>query len=165
MRTYTFPQARPPGDGPWVSEPDKAQWVDPATGLDCLIVRAAATGALCGYVGVPPGHPLHGAHSDDPRVEDLAVHGGITFTGRCQEGAEDGYGICHVPEPGRPADVWWLGFDCGHAFDLSPTISYGIDWMLGVPLRPAILDVHYRTFEWVQAEVRSLAAQIAPITA
>lgn len=45
--------------GPWDDEPDKVQWVDEVAGLDCLIVRNRG-GALCGYVGVPGGHPLFG---------------------------------------------------------------------------------------------------------
>jgi hypothetical protein len=28
--------------------------------------------------------------------------------------------ICHKPDPGEADDVWWFGFDCGHAWDLSP---------------------------------------------
>ena len=77
---------------------DKAQWVDEATGLDCLIVRGPS-GALCGYVGVAPGHPWHGkdysqcletpvceeswcGHSAGSRLE---VHGGITFADSCHE--------------------------------------------------------------------------------
>src|SRR5690606_3996986 len=37
----------------------KIQWVDEATGLDCLMVRNSG-GAWCGYVGVSEGHPLYG---------------------------------------------------------------------------------------------------------
>ena len=36
---------------PWLDEPDKAQWIDKTSGLDCLIVRVKHHGALCGYVG------------------------------------------------------------------------------------------------------------------
>ncbi len=46
--------------GQWDSEPDKKQWLDEATGLPCLIVRQREAGHLCGYVGVPKSHPLHG---------------------------------------------------------------------------------------------------------
>lgn len=53
----------------------------------------------------------------------MEAHGGLTFAGPCMEGAEEGPFVCHVPEPGRPDEVWWLGFDCGHAFDLSPTMA------------------------------------------
>ena len=43
--------------GAWQDEPDKVQWIDEETGLDCLIVRNPG-GALCGYVGVAEGHSL-----------------------------------------------------------------------------------------------------------
>lgn len=159
MRTWTFPDHRPTTSGPWDNEPDKAQWVDDATGLDCLIVRNRL-GALCGYVGLPPGHPLHG--TDYERAYDHAeidVHGGLTFADRCQDGAEDGPGVCHVPELGRPHDVWWLGFDCAHACDLVP----GMLELPGLPERlqaPGYRDV-YRTFDYVRSEVANLAAQLA----
>lgn len=52
-------------DGPWQHEPDKVQWIDAGSDLDCLIVRGPS-GALCGYVGVPEGHPLFGiGYSDE----------------------------------------------------------------------------------------------------
>lgn len=69
------------GNGAWQSEPDKVQWVDAATGLDCLIVRGPA-GALCGYVGVPESHQLFEKGYDDA---DVSVHGGLTFSDHCQE--------------------------------------------------------------------------------
>lgn len=44
------------GEGPWQHEPDRLEFEH--AGLPCLIVRNHF-GALCGYVGVSPGHPLH----------------------------------------------------------------------------------------------------------
>src|SRR5207244_1179897 len=78
--------------GQWDIEPDKIQWPDEATGLPCLIVRGPI-GALCGYVGVPKGHPLHGIDysqtipgSQGNRPEGLLnVHGGVTFADHCTE--------------------------------------------------------------------------------
>ncbi len=167
MRIYTFEERHPKSSGPWQDEPDKAQWIDEATDLDCLIVRNHA-GALCGYVGVPPGHPWHGKdygecveepacgdcwcdHSPGARTE---VHGGLTFAGPCQEGAEDGPGICHVPEPDRPANVWWLGFDCNHYMDIAPLINgpEASAWCR--------LEGTYKTFAYVQNECRDLARQV-----
>jgi hypothetical protein len=95
--------------GPWDQEPDRVEWRHAA--LPCLIVRSRTTGALCGYVGLPPGHPHHGAAYEDV---DVFVHGGLTYSNACAGG------ICHLPQPGEPADVWWLGFDCAHADDLMP---------------------------------------------
>lgn len=112
--------------GPWDFEAeDRLEWRDAATRLPCLMVRNGR-GAWCGYVGMPPGHPLHGVSYHDARDQDGAwideAHGGLTYSAAC-----DGH-ICHVPQPGEPEDAWWLGFDCGHAGDHVPALastSYG----------------------------------------
>ena len=171
-RSYTTVDKSEWPRGEWHDEPDKIQWVDEATGLDCLIVRNAG-GALCGYVGVPPEHPWHGVdywgcpkgeereplgceHCPDAHVE---VHGGLTYADACQESDDPSRGICHVPEPGRPDDVWWFGFDCAHAGDVSPKwdAAERFDEFLG-----------YSSYKWVgyvKQEVRNLARQIAEVTA
>jgi hypothetical protein len=138
--------------GPWDCEPDKRQWVDEKTGLPCLIVRAGhELGHLCGYVGVPRGHPFYEADYDSLPVE---VHGGLTFASRCSHGAED-RSICHKVEPGEPDDVWWLGFDCAHLGDISPGMErfrlrgYGGDT--------------YKNIDYVTREVQNLARQLASI--
>lgn len=61
--------------GPWDDEPDKVQWEDAATELPCLIVRNGL-GALCGYVGVPEGHPWHGITHYD--LDAAVVYGGVS---------------------------------------------------------------------------------------
>lgn len=180
--------------GAWDNEPDKIQWQDEATGLPCLIVRGPS-GALCGYVGVAPGHPWHGKDYDSC---DVDVHWGLTFAHGCaeisrekwekwrerqlarrEEAAQyprgdaarylkewekerDNYDawaaraasryICHVAAPGEPDPVWWLGFDCAHSGDLSPSYSH---------LRRFGSDETYKPISFVEAECRSLARQIA----
>ena len=193
--------------GSWTDEPDKLQWIDEGTGLDCLIVRNGS-GALCGYVGVGPGHPLHGVGYSQcmrtPPCDDswcghspgslVDVHGGLTFADSCTEPtrelwnrmrtavhaqqadarrypqgdaatrakrmapfmADDAYDawreqaqgtlICHVPEPGRPANVWWFGFDCAHYRDVTPAYA---------------CEGQYRDIDYVTREVASLARQLA----
>lgn len=135
-------------EGQWNSEPDKLQWIDEATGLDCLIVRAPHSGHLCGYVGVPEGHKLFG--KDDQDVE-VTVHGGLTFSGKCNESDKE-HGICHRPFPGRPDHVWWLGFDCAHLGDISPESIRRFD-----------TDYHatYKTVHYVKGQCRELAKQLA----
>lgn len=169
MRTWQFPEVKAKTPGPWTDEPDKAQWVDEATGLDCLIVRAETSGSLCGYVGVPPGHPCYGeSHYNINCRYDLYAHGGINYANLCDAGTEDGYGICHIPEPGRPAEVWWLGFDTGHAFDETPKRDEDLA-ELGLSLSgiyeelPEALQRRYRTFDYVQGVVTALAKQLAEI--
>ncbi len=137
--------------GPWSKEPDKAQWVDPETQLDCLIVRSSL-GALCGYVGVPPGHPWHGQEYDSVPA---SVHGGLTYAASCNLTEDPAAGICHVPLKGRPEHVHWLGFDCAHYMDQVPAME-----SLDLPDLRGLRGT-YRDFEYVRAECTQLAAQAA----
>lgn len=159
MKTWTHDKTTREGmpypPGPWMDEPDKAHWVDEATGLDCLIHRGPL-GALCGYVGVPRTHPFHGRDYDQVDV-DVEVHGGLTYAALCQEDTEDeGHGICHVPLPGRDPEVWWLGFDCGHSQDIIP----GMLFMEGMGFESR---GSYKDFDYVKAEVEKLARQLAEV--
>lgn len=140
------------GDGPWQDEPDRAEWVDPTTGLTCLVLRAnPRMGNLCGYVAVPPDHPLQGAHPDS---FDVDVHGGLTHAGPCMEDDRpQAERVCHVPPPGEPGDVWWFGFDCGHGFDRMPAIEADI----GGPM----LGATYRPLAYVVDQCTRLARQLA----
>lgn len=162
------------GPGPWDGEPDKAVWVDEATGLDCMVRRG--NGAWCGYVGVPPAHPWH--HKDysecvtpgcdgatDWDGEDeyhyectpqgrVEVHGGLTFAGECDDEGDPAKAICHIPEPGRHDDVTWFGFDCNHGWDLNPAMCRY------APMPGAA----YRDLAYVVAETQRLAAQLAEVS-
>lgn len=86
-----------------------------------------------------------------------------------------------MPAPGRPSDVWWLGFDMGHAWDVLP----GMDARLrAIGAKPTLLGpsntititsehlqrlgssddlslVTYKTVEYVRAECASLVQQVA----
>ena len=169
-------------EGPWSTEPDKVQWVDQNTGLDCLIVRNAG-GALCGYVGVDPSHPWHGKHysaclANDPACEDryscdhgtpegkIEVHGGITFASSCQESEEVPQEnlICHVPFEGRSPDIWWFGFDCAHLRDLSPyDLAKAISENFLYPWTDPRGYDEYRDIDYVKAECREMALQLKEI--
>lgn len=155
--------------GEWTNEPDKIQWPDEATGLPCLIVRGPS-GALCGYVGVPDTHPWHGksytdaigAHEEHCTDGDcwghsigsnIRVHGGLTFSDACAHSSEE-RGICHVPGPGEPDNVWWFGFDCAHSGDLCP--SYERHYGAGYD--------SYKSVDYVRREVTELAKQLSAVT-
>lgn len=139
------------GDGPWQREPDKVHWIDETTNLDCLIVRSKGSGAWCGYVAVTEGHPLFGVEYSGADVE---VHGSLTYSGFCMETDDESQFVCHVPQPGRPDRVWWLGFDCSHLYDLAPAyVARHPDWLEA--------DSRYRDRHYVEREVRSLARQLA----
>lgn len=124
---------------PWKNEPDHAEFEH--AGFPCMIHRGPL-GAWCGYVAVPPGHTMHGKDMGD--ITGVDVHGGITYADACQGE------ICHVPKPGEPDDVWWIGFDCSHAFDLVPR-------MLKYGHAPGVI---YRDQAYVEAETRNLADQL-----
>lgn len=143
------------GPGEWQQECDKRQWLDDATGLPCMIRRSPSFGGWCGYAGVPRGHQLHGVGYDDGAL-DLDVHGGVTFAGECRPG-DAATAICHVSDEGEPDDVWWFGFDCGHAFDFSPAYNarqQDNGWS-------SELDEVYRNQAYVTAETLKLAQQLA----
>lgn len=160
-RTWRFGKTDELPDGPWKHEPDKVHWVDEATGLDCLIVRNPL-GALCGYVGVPPQHPWHGRDYDEAPVCAVDVHGGLTYANGCDEKRPEG--ICHVPYPGRPGEVWWLGFDCAHLHDLTPRyLKQSIERRFQWPWTdPRVTDT-YRDIEYVRSQCAQLARQIAEV--
>lgn len=141
------------GDGPWQNEPDKVQYPDPETGLPCLIVRNYS-GALCGYVGITESHPYYKKDYDTP---DVSVHGGITFADMCSPGGDEAHGICHVPGLGEPDHVWWLGFDCHHAFDLAPGMEARYKTQLPMLYHS---DNIYRDIPYVKSQIASLAKQL-----
>lgn len=105
-------------------------------GIECEVKRFENTGHWCGYVRIPDGHPWrHFPRSyDDLPVE---VHGGLTYR---RDREEDGY---------------WIGFDCGHAGDLTPSYLLQED----LPATPMPGDV-YRTRAYTEAECQELADQI-----
>lgn len=144
--------------GPWDGEPDKMHWKDEATGLDCLAVRNPRLGHWCGYVAVAEGHPMFGKSMNYEDDFDFEVHGGITFADFCQETESEDRGVCHVPYPGDPDRVWWLGFDCAHGWDSSPSDAKYADEH-GHPFTRE--DENYKSIGYVRAECRSLAAQLA----
>jgi hypothetical protein len=160
-------------DKPWSNEPDREEFKH--AGFPCILNRSPNSGAWCGYVGVPPSHPLHGKHYDVlNRLDDVSVHGGITYGRACEDP------ICHVPAPGEPDDVWWFGFDCAHGGDFKPGLE--IESILEkartageVDLVTRYCDImkkyepfemllgnrgHYRTISYARAETVSLADQL-----
>ncbi len=131
------------GPGPWDGEPDRVDLVT-EEGFPGLILRNSM-GGLCGYLAVPPGHPWHGKDYQDIGAY---CHGGLTYSGECRGN------ICHVPQPGEPDDVWWVGFDCVHSMDVVPSHN-----KLFPGEAYAITGSRYRDVGYVTREIESLARQ------
>src|SRR3990167_2210004 len=115
------------------------------TGLKCVVIMGHM-GFRCGYVGISKEHPLYGVkYSDNPdflkplleKVRNgpvgergiisilcwdgesvspeilFSVHGGITYS---DGGVNSDYPI--------QSDLWWFGYDCGHAGDNNLSLEY-----------------------------------------
>lgn len=161
------------GIGPWLAEPDRLEFRH--KGVPCLLNRGPL-GAWCGYAACEPGHPWHGKHYSgqynyeteeyEEQPIPAEVHWGLTYADACQGD------ICHVPAPGEPDDVWWLGFDCAHCDDLTPSMrQYSVRSMAKRLLPTVVLAMladlpereefgTYRDLAYVRAETEGLAEQI-----
>ena len=161
-------------DGPWLTEPTEVLFE--YAGLQCAMLRRDAHSHWRGYVGLPKDHPLYGvgyreespalalaleARKEMPLGEKaglglilsvllggeltanpetvFVVHGGLTF-------AED-----RIATENAPEGLWWFGFDCAHAGDLS--LEYG-----NVTGEEVWCDVNY-----ARAETELLADQLATV--
>ena len=130
-------------------------------GYKCVVVFQKM-GHRCGYVGVPKGSKLYGKRCSDKLDVDMSelegqeigkrgiipiflqafdggenvrldlyfdVHGGITF-------ADGGDGSDYPIK----SDLWWLGFDCGHAGDR-------IDYELSMKIFPEKAEKYKRLMQ------------------
>lgn len=137
--------------GPWNNEPDRVEFL--ASGFDCMIQRNMQNGSWCGYVAVPKDHKAYEKGYD---TVDVSVHGGLTYADHC-----NGH-ICHKPLPGRPDDVWWLGFDCAHGEDVIPMFVYHAKH--DAPYLSSFIGKYgeaYKDTNYAMAETMSLARQLA----
>jgi hypothetical protein len=149
-------------DGPWMQEPDKEQFTDPATGLPCLI-RRNMMGCLSVYVGVAPGHLCYQVSPDEEPLAYISADRQICFADSC---SGDEFGICHTVEPGEPDVVWWLGFDYGYAESLMPA-EY--DKKILDSMQPAMRErwmaklptLRYYDWSYAKAKAGELAGRLA----
>lgn len=157
-------------------------------GYKC-VVTFGVMGHRCGYVGVPKNHSLYRKHydehleikktdigdrevsgifpllgaylDDDERIMIEAYfqcHGGITYAGG---GENSKYPI--------ESDLWWFGFDCGHAGDKAD-LTYAMQKFpnrqeeyrtrLIIENKYHIEDDVIRTEEYVAEECKKLAEQL-----
>lgn len=120
-------------------EPDHKLWATKA-GFPGAAIRNQGSGAWCGYIAVPPGHPWHGMAPDD-----CDVHGGITFTAGRRLDTDPSASEPRLPN--AELDAWVIGFDGSHDGDVRPAWDNDI------------AGSEYRTLGYVCSEVESLARQ------
>jgi hypothetical protein len=183
---FHVPAVHPSGSGPWKNEADKIAWTDDMSGYGCIIRRSPTKKHLCGYVSVPPGHPLFGRRIST--IEDflIGVHGGLDYAAACQARDPEEKSICHAGGPQRIVrivpdgfqqnvhvnevaagqigdrhdDAWWFGFSCDHATDITPTTREESrpNGLLDGVNRPT-----YKDEAFVYAQCVRLAAQLKAI--
>lgn len=153
-------------DGPWNQEPDQIEWMDDDTGYKCVI-RRNDFGSLCGYVAVPSTHPAHGINAAD-FGDKLYCHWGITWSDYQDP-------IKNIDDDGV-SDLWWFGFDCSHAYDITPAL---LQFMgnAGLPdpfqkligmfedSLPKVCNyerrvAEYRTVSYVEGQIQNLIQQL-----
>ena len=152
--------------GPWDDEPDTYEFQSSSYQCD---MQRNFSGAWCGYVLIPKEHPLHGldcsaplpkefsqlwektknesfdlekdtgvfellcADADNPTISlFIKAHGGLTYSGKHKDGR------------------WIFGFDCSHAWDISPDRE--VHWITP--------DQVYRDFEYTKSHCERLATQM-----
>jgi hypothetical protein len=101
---FHVPSRQPRQEGPWQDEPDKLAWIDKATGMPCIMLRAR-NGALSGYVAVSTEHPLFGYdYRAVPADLGIQLHGGLNYSAPCDEEADERVSVCGIAS----ADVRWF---------------------------------------------------------
>lgn len=169
------------GQGPWQDEPDAIDFY--AYGLKCAM-RRGPTGAWCGYVALPAGHPLwgksYGSEVENPpqalleRPIDMDKVGVINLFCNIKNAEElaracelalliDVHGGltwagARLPADEKDGELWWLGFDCCHGGDASPRTDAALRHVRETP-GPSRYDV-YRDMAYVRGECASLAKQL-----
>lgn len=120
--------------GPWQDEEDLASWQDTLTGYRLAMLRHPHFGHWCGYVKLPPSHPLcslsYSAQVPAPpdlanRPVDIDALGAITvfcssikLSPDLSQASIDLQFPCHGGL--TYSDGPWFGFDCSHSHDLAP---------------------------------------------
>ncbi len=143
------------------------------------VVTMSDMGHRCGYVGVAPGHPLHGveyghtcaaiqAPDDDAPVGKRGVISLLCATPERMTSPElafDVHGsLTYSGGNGKypvESDLWWFGYDCAHSGDgRSP--EYLEAQRERYPDSPIMWhdDGEFRSLEYCVAECESLARQI-----
>lgn len=91
-------------DKKWEREPNYIEFT--FHGFDCRLIRQGVMGYWMGYLIVDKEHAWF--NLDQAELEWVEVHGKVSYTGANPFNA--------LPDE----DQFWIGFYCGHEFDLIP---------------------------------------------
>lgn len=170
--------------GPWDDEPDHLEFRH--AGFDCVIHRVPHGGHLCGYVGLPIGHPLFGVSEGQPHaslsrllnrdvsMDDIGVFSLVSAALKSETpqptielAIHTHQGVTYVsgskPGSGVHRPRWESGrMVCG---DISQRWWIGFDCSHYGDLRPRdqIGDGVYRDLQYVMRKVREMADQLASV--
>lgn len=150
---------------PWENEPDKK--VFEYKGFGCKVLRHDSMKFLCGYVHIPilkqaKGRMAqfqsffieYGLIEDDDgsnvyyqfdEIFDIRVHGGITFSRVIEENDQK---------------FFVIGFDCGHAGDLIPSMESILRRPIFGHADPIFGSDIYRDMNYVESECKSMVDQL-----
>lgn len=109
-------------------------------GRRCVILRVKPSGQLCGYAEIPK-ELLN--KSDRWFVDQIEVHGGVTFVGNRfgSEGDQNKF----------------IGFDCAHWDDICPGFA---DYDM-----PVIWEGTYKSMDFCEIECKAMASQLRILAA
>lgn len=157
-------------------------WITEA-GLEAVVIMTDI-GHMCGYVGVPEGHPLYGcgydqpsnhlaAPSDDESIGKRGALSLLTMTEERMTSPElvfDVHGSLTFSGNGDgkyplESSLWWFGYDCAHSGD-RPSDEYLNQLRDKYPNNPLMWGRlgEYRDLDYNIAECESLAKQIVEKT-
>jgi hypothetical protein len=148
-------------------------------GLRAVVIMTDL-GHRCGYVGIPKEHPLYGVSYNEqtpvlqPLNDETVIgkRGSISVLMAAVHGMEntnspgmvfDVHGSLTFSGTGKgeypvKSDLWWFGYDCGHAGDAPAPGSRMAQFRSG-------MDEVHRTLEYCIGECESLALQLAGVKA
>lgn len=134
------------GEGEWRQEPDYLFWIEESSNLPCAIVRTPIYGSLCGYVGVPSGHPYYRMEYGGLNLKtcpELSYSDFLSpvFQIEWQSGILENYLNC-----------WFLGFHGKLTIDLTPGLKKF--------LPDAILPGAYRNLGEVFRQAEAMAKEL-----
>lgn len=123
----------------WKHEPSYEE--STVYGIPYRLIRQRILKYWMGYIIVNKSHPWFNA--DPAELENIDVHGHVAWTG------------LNPFDPSPNPNEFWIGFYCGHPFDLIP-----YDWELEGKKYPRLFKKHiYRDMEFVRTETAKLAMQ------